>query len=74
MLKANVVCTHRGIPSRQQHDGTGIALREMSKTDIDNYCLTTVQFKIADLMDVESTTLVTISPGRNGERLSSGRY
>lgn len=71
MLKANVVCTHRGIPSRQQRDGTGIVIRETRKADIDKYCLTTVQFKIVDLVDVESTTLVTTSPGRNRERLSS---
>lgn len=31
--------------------------------------MTPVQFKIVDLMDAESTTLITISSGRDGERV-----
>lgn len=65
-----MVCIHSGILSRQQRHGAGIALREMSKADIGKYCISTVQFKIVDIVGVESTTLV-IGPGRNEERLSS---
>lgn len=68
-----MICIYSGILSRKQRSGTGIALRERSRADIGKYCVTTVQFKIVDIMDVVSTTLVTISPGgRNGERLSRG--